>query len=226
MALDWLMPAAIAGSSLIGGLFGSRAADKQTDAAASGTAAQIEAAREALAEQRRQFDLNRADLAPYRGAGVNALSRLSAWQPFDGTGFVESPDYAYRYNEGVRGINADASARGLLNSGARVKALQDRGQQLASGEYANWFARQGGLNSQNFNQQASIAGIGQAGTNAGVAAGSGSANAMSNILSGMGNAQAAGANAAGNAQAGAMNNWGDAVNSGLNNALYWYASQR
>lgn len=226
MALDWLMPAAIAGSSLIGGIFGNSAANKQADAAAAGTAAQVAAAERALAEQQRQFDLNRGDLAPYRDAGANALRNLTAWTPFTGTGFEASPDYAYRYNEGMRGINADASARGLLNSGARLKALQDRGQSLASGEYANWFARNAGLNNQNFNQQASIAGIGQAGTNAGVSAGTGTTNAMSNILTGMGNASAAGANAAGTAQAGAMNNWANALNSGVNNALYWYANQR
>lgn len=226
MAIDWLLPAASIGSSLIGGLFGSRAADKQADAASAGTAASIAASREALAEQQRQFDLNRADLAPYRAAGVNALTQLGAWQPFDGTGFAESPDYAYRYNEGMRGIDANMAARGLLNSGARIKALQDRGQQLASGEYANWFARQGGLNAQNFNQQAAIAGIGQAGTNAGVTAGSGTANAMSSILGNMGNAQMAGAQAQGNAQAGAMSNWANALNSGVNNALYLYAMQR
>lgn len=223
---DWLLPAAAIGSSLVGGLFGNRAASRQADAAAEGTAAQIAMGREALGEQRRQFDLNRADLAPYRDAGVNALRGLSAWLPFDGTGFVESPDYAYRYNEGVRGINADASARGLLNSGSRLRALQDRGQQIASGEYANWFARNAGLNNQNFNQRAAVAGIGQAGTNAGVSAGTGTTNAMSNILTGMGNAQAMGAQQTGAAHAGAMNNWGNAVNSGINNALYWYASQR
>lgn len=58
------------GASLLGGMMGSSSAKKAA-------AAQARAAEEATAEQRRQFDINRADLAPFREAGASAMGRLS-----------------------------------------------------------------------------------------------------------------------------------------------------
>lgn len=57
--------AAIGGSAALGYLSSQNAADAQSAAAAGG-----------IGEQRRQFDLNRADLAPYRSAGQSALQAL------------------------------------------------------------------------------------------------------------------------------------------------------
>lgn len=57
---------AILGGSLISGMLGNEAAGAQGDASAA-----------AIAEQRRQFDLIRGDTAPYRQAGVGALSRYN-----------------------------------------------------------------------------------------------------------------------------------------------------
>ena len=59
---------AVAGP-LIGGLFGSDSAEDASRAQGESTAA-------AIAEQRRQYDLNRADLAPYRDTGGAAVSRI------------------------------------------------------------------------------------------------------------------------------------------------------
>lgn len=54
---------------LISGMMGADAAEDAANTQAQST-------RESIAEQRRQFDLNRSDLAPYRGAGGAAVSRL------------------------------------------------------------------------------------------------------------------------------------------------------
>lgn len=56
---------AVGGSALLSGMAAGDAADAQSRSTASG-----------IAEQRRQFDLNRSDLAPYRSAGQSALQAL------------------------------------------------------------------------------------------------------------------------------------------------------
>jgi hypothetical protein len=62
--MSWVATAII-GSTIISGVASSKAAKAQ----GKGVDASI-------AEQRRQFDLNRADLAPFVEGGVNALGRF------------------------------------------------------------------------------------------------------------------------------------------------------
>jgi hypothetical protein len=59
----------LAGGNIIGGLISGRASGQAASAQQAATEA-------AIAEQRRQFDISRADLAPWRTAGVNALGQL------------------------------------------------------------------------------------------------------------------------------------------------------
>lgn len=66
----WQAVAASAVGNLIGGAFGSKSADKAA-------AAQEAASRAAIEENRRQYDINRADSAPYRQVGQAAVMRLS-----------------------------------------------------------------------------------------------------------------------------------------------------
>jgi hypothetical protein len=56
--------------------------------------------------------------------------------------FQADPGYQFRLNEGLRGVNAASAAMGKLRSGDAAKALQQRGDGLASQEYGNWFQRQ------------------------------------------------------------------------------------
>jgi hypothetical protein len=56
--------------------------------------------------------------------------------------FQADPGYQFRLNEGLRGVNAASAAMGKLRSGDAAKALQARGEGLASQEYGNWFQRQ------------------------------------------------------------------------------------
>ena len=56
--------------------------------------------------------------------------------------FQADPGYQFRLNEGLRGVNAASAAMGKLRSGDAAKALQARGEGLASQEYGNWFNRQ------------------------------------------------------------------------------------
>lgn len=179
---------AIIGSSLISGVVGSRASRRAASAQARGDAAGI-------AEQRRQYDLNRADLAPYREAGTGALGTLSS---AFGTGFTASPGYEFVRSEGQRDLGNTFAARGGAFSGNALRALGEFNTGLASQEYGNWWNRGAGL-----------AGIGQTATNTGVMAGQASANNISNLLSQQGSARASGIMGQGNA-------WSGAANTGLN----------
>lgn len=60
----------MAAGPIIGGLIGGNSANKAADT-------QAQASSAAIAEQQRQYDLARADAAPWRTAGSNAVNRLS-----------------------------------------------------------------------------------------------------------------------------------------------------
>ncbi len=209
------MPAAaIIGASVIGGVTSVISGNKASNA-------QVKAQDQAIAEQRRQYDQTRADYAPWRDTGQAALSRLASiyglwggpatgtmspdgtWtQDSDFSSFYASPDYEFRMAEGVKAIDRSAAARGLLNSGAAVKAQQRFGQGLASAEFGNYWNRLAGL-----------AGVGQAATDSTTAAGTNAANNISNAYINQGNARAS-----------AYLNTGSAINGTINNVLGGYLS--
>lgn len=174
--------------------------------------AQKKAADQQIAEQRRQYDQDRADLAPYRGIGTGALGMLGGVYGLktDGTNtgatgadyskFIESPDYQFRLGEGKKAIEHSASARGLLGSGAALKAANNYAQNTASSEFGNWWNRLSGL-----------AGTGQAATNTGIQAGQNTTNAISNAYQ-----------QAGNARASSYANTGAAISNGVNNLASAY----
>ena len=188
-----LAGAAVAGAG-ISAVAGSKAAKAQKQAALSG-----------IEEQRRQYDQTRADFAPYRAAGTGALDMLSraygiGGQAPDMTAFQASPGYQFRYNEGLRAIDRGAAARGLLHSGAGVKAEQRFGEGLASNEFGDWW-----------NRLAGVAGVGQSAAGTTAQAGANAANNITNAYT-----------QAGNARASSYANIGSAANSGINNALSAY----
>lgn len=190
--------AAIAGAAVVGSgaslIAGSKAAKAQKNAAN----AQI-------AEQRRQYDQDRADWAPWRATGESALARLNNEMKAGATtAFSKTPGYDFRLSEGVKAAERSAAARGRLGSGATMKAVQRYGEGLASDEYGDWWNRNAGL-----------AGVGQAATSATSAAGQ---NATNNITNAIG--------AAGNARASSYANTGSAINSGINNVLAAYLYQQ
>lgn len=158
-----------------------------------------------IAEQRRQYDQDRADFAPWREAGTSALARLTNEMKSGATSaFTESPGYQFRLGEGLKAIERNAAARGRLASGATLKSLQERGEGLAASEYDSWWNRNAGL-----------AGVGQAATNATSAAGQNAANNISGAYQNMGNARAS-----------AYANTGSSVNTGINNVLSAYLAQQ
>lgn len=189
---------AIAGAAVVGAGSSLIAGNKAAKAQKSAAAMQV-------AEQQRQYDTTRADFAPYRAAGTGALDMLSraygiGGQAPDLSAFTASPGYQFRFNEGLRGIDRGAAARGLLHSGAAVKAEQRFGEGLAASEFGDWW-----------NRLAGVAGVGQAATGQTAAAGANAANNISNAYQQMGNARAS-----------SYANTGSAINSGINNVLSAY----
>lgn len=189
---------ALAGAAVVGSgisaIAGSKAAKAQKQGAMAG-----------IAEQQRQYDQTRADFAPWRQTGANALDMLSraygiGGQAPDLTAFTASPGYQFRFDEGNRAVDRSAAARGLLHSGAAVKAQQRFGQGLASQEFGDWW-----------NRLAGVAGVGMGATGATAGAG---ANAANNI--------SAAYQQAGNARASSYANIGSAANTGINNVLSAY----
>lgn len=88
--------------------------------------------------------------APYRELGGMAAGNLRDIYLTGERDFEASPGYDFRYNEGLRALENNLAARGLLNSGRGIKALQQYGQGIASDEY-----------NQGFNRFAQLAGMGQ-----------------------------------------------------------------
>ena len=168
----WMLPAAIMGSALFGAESASSAAETAAQASGQASAASI-------AEQRRQYDLSRADYAPYLAAGTGALNQLAAGLApggrFAGTtpfNFQYDPNtdpgYGFRFSEGMKALDRSAASRGGLLSGATMKGAERYGQDLASQEYNNAFNRyvtgfnaQTGERNQLYNRYASAADKGQ-----------------------------------------------------------------
>ena len=175
------------------------------DAASQAAKAQQAAAAEAARISKEQYDQTRADYAPWRNTGSSALDMLARTyglngQPADRSAFFTSPGYEFRRDEGLKAVDRGAAARGLLHSGAAVKAEQRFGEGLAASEYDSWW-----------NRLAGVAGVGQAAVGGTAAAGANASNNISQAYT-----------AAGNARASSYANTGSAINSGLNNVLFAY----
>lgn len=95
--------------------------------------------------------------------------------------FFQSPGYQFRMDQGTQAIERSNAARGRLDSGATLQDLTQFGQGLASQEFNNYA-----------NRLASLAGVGQSATNAGVSQGQNFASQQGNLLGQLGNARASG----------------------------------
>ena len=175
--------------SIGGALISSSAAKKAAKA-------QTQSADQAIAEQRRQYDLTRGDMAPWREAGGAAIGQLSDMlQP--GYDYTASPGYQFRFNEGQRAVESGGAARGMLMSGGTLKDLTRFGQGVAADDF-----------NQQFNRVASVAAGGQQANNTLGALGANMANNIGDLYTQQGNARASGYAGQAAAWGGALNNLG------------------
>ena len=170
---------------IAGGFLANKAAGKAADAQVAGSQAAID-------EQRRQFDLTRADLAPFREAGVNGLNRFVAAL---GPSFQESDAFKFNLDQGIRAIDRSAAARGKALSGEAVRGGINFASGLASNEFGNYLNRLGALS-----------GVGQSATNTGAQAGANTAGNIGNALINAGDARASGFVGGANAINDSLNN--------------------
>lgn len=143
--------------------------------------AQQNAANDALNLQRYMYDTSRADLAPWRTAGTNALNRIQQLTTPGDTSFTADPGYQWRLSQGEQSINRAMTPRQSFDSGATLKALQNYAQNTASSEYDKVLDR-----------QFRLAGLGQSGTSQGVSLNQNFGNNAANTMMNAGNARASG----------------------------------
>lgn len=133
--------------------------------------------------------------------------------------FQEDPGYAFRLSEGLKGLNANAAARGGLISGGALKAATRYGQDMGSQEYQAAYNRYQTNRSNQLNPLGSLMSSGQNAANQMGAAGQSYGSNAGNLMVGSGNAMASGMNAAGQSiaagQMGQANSLGNAINSGV-----------
>ena len=212
--------AAIAGAGILG-------AGASIYGASQAANAQENAANQANATQLQMYNQQRKDLAPYTEAGTEGLNALRSYlgvggdtsatnyggynQRFGMDQFTADPGYAFRLSEGMKGLNANAAARGGLISGAALKAATNYGQQAGSQEYTNAFNR--------FMQQKEAERSGYSDlTRVGQASAAGQAAAAGQY----GTAAATNINNAGQAQASGYVGMTNAINQGLGQGISQY----
>ena len=166
-------PLALAGATIGGALISSSASKKAAKA-------QVQSADQAIAEQRRQYDQTRADLAPWRQAGGQAIQQgFAMLQP--GYDYKTSPGYDFRFSEGQRAVESGGAARGMLMSGGTLKDLARFGDGLASQDY-----------NDQFNRMMAVASGGQQAATNGAQLGQQAQNNIGSLLTQQGNARASG----------------------------------
>lgn len=213
---------------------GSKAAKAQRQGAQTAADASERATQAQIEESRRQYDTTRADYAIPREIGYGALGKLAGMygvqrtdasgNPIGGAGssgagysgdggFTTSPGYQFRMDEGLKAIDRQNSARGVLNSGGADKARMRYAQGIASSEYDTYA-----------NRLAALAGGGQSATGSTAAAGANASGQIVGALGANGANQGNAAMAAGNARASSYANTGSAINGTVNNlaSLYMY----
>lgn len=193
--MTWGM-VAVAGATLVGGIYSSNQASKATNKAAN---AQSAAAQAGIDQQNSRFDAVQKLLQPYTTAGTSALSSQQDLNGMNGpdaqakaiAALQASPQFTSLQQQGTNSILASASATGGLRGGNVQGALAQFSPALLSQVINDQYGRLGGMVSIGQN---AAAGTGNAGmqTGAGVSA----------LLQQQGAATAGGALAAGNANVG------------------------
>lgn len=185
-----LLPALIVGgASLAAGLIQSSAASDAADTQAAASAAGI-------AEQRRQFDVLQAALAPYTATGTAAVGAQGDLAGINGTdkqtaaidAISSGPEMTSMIQQGENGLMQNAAATGGLRGGNLQAALAMFRPQVLSQLINQQYTRLSGLTQIG---QTSAAGVGTGAQNLG--------NNVAGLLSVQGRADAAGQLAEGTA---------------------------
>jgi len=218
--MAWMFPAAIIGSALL-------SSDSSSNAAQSAADSSRQASDASVAEQRRQYDLSRADQQPFLTAGTGAINRLAAGvgaggefgsaMPFDfNYADYKDPSLQFSLDENLRRMRQGRAAAGTYAGGGGIREEDRYLAGLMSTDYQNAFNRaltgfnaNTGERNQLYNRLAGVAGTGQTATNQIGAQGANMAgnvgNAYMTSAANQGNAMLAAAGARNSAYGGAAN---------------------
>lgn len=75
--------------------------------------------------------------------------------------YRNSTGYQFRLNQGMNAINSGWAGKGLLQSGAALKSLNDYGQGMASAEFGNYLGALGNQQALGMSAGSALAGVGQ-----------------------------------------------------------------
>jgi len=190
---------ALAGASLVGGIY---SADQQRKAGNRAADAQTAAAQAGIDEQRRQFDALQKLLAPYVDAGTGALGGQMDLLGRNGNdaqaaaikALQESPQFTALTQQGEEAILQNASATGGLRGGNTQAALAQYRPAVLAQLIEQQYGRLGSIAEMGGN---AAAGVGNAGQRTG--------SAVSALLAEQGAARAGAALSAGAANKGYVN---------------------
>lgn len=116
-----------------------------------------------------------------QGTFAGSIAPTPAGQPGNMSKFFASPDYQFRRDEGIRGIEQGAAARGGALSGNALRGVSAFNSNLAAGEFGNYISR-----------LMQMAGMGSAATNNAVGLGQNYGNNFAQTQQNMGDARASG----------------------------------
>ena len=216
-----------AGASIFGANKASKAADKAAKEQRKATQAAIAAEQNAL---ERQIGLQE----PFRQVGVNALAQypgaaVPTYTPFGMEQFQTDPGYQFRMAEGLKALERSASARGILSSGQTLKDITRFGQDTASQEYQNAFARYMAETQRMREEKLAPLeyqiGLGQAAASGQAANVGTTAGSTSNLLQSLGNIGAQRAVTQGNIMTSTMGNIGNIAGQAAQGYMDYQAAQ-
>ena len=208
-----------AAASAVAGLAGSVLS---SNAASSAADKQVSAANRATDMTQANYAQNRADLAPYRDAGAADLATLQTRLPHLSSAFTPdqatlevTPGYQFALNQGLKGVQNSASARGLGVSGAAEQGAIQFATGLADNTYKTQFDIDQANKTNAFNKLLGMVGAGQSSAAQTGTFGQNATQNAGNFLTSGANAAAAGTVGSANAISGGLNNAGSSLTNNL-----------
>ena len=131
--------------SQVAGALGSLGSSAISAYSASNAANQLRGATDAAnANQLAMYNQSRTDWAPYREAGVGAVGSMRNLLA-NPSSIASDPQYQWQLSQGQQQLDRSAAARGMLGSGAQIKATTRFGQGTANDALDRALARFGNV---------------------------------------------------------------------------------
>lgn len=137
------------------------------------------------------YDTLLSSLMPQVNQGTAASSQAGALLGVGGdtaaaqaglNNYLNSSGYNFQLGQGTQAINNSAAAKGLLNSGATMKALSDYGQNTASTYFNNYLNQLGALTTAGNSAAGTISGAGQYSNSSSTSSGKSKSGALTTLF--------------------------------------------